>query len=246
MDKIHAKRAVTVNMVVPVLIVLCVALSLAAPEFLGVTNIMNTLRQISMLGIVACGVTFVMVTGNMDISTGSQIGLNGVIVAFFMMRLGIPWLPSIVLTLIAGLVLGFANGIFAACTSISPFIITLGTMQIYKGASYIISGGLPIAGLPETFKLLGQGYVSVVPVPVIVLVVAAIISAVVLTRTSVGRHIYAMGGNAEATLAGWASDTRKLITLVYSVNGPCLRPGGHCICGPREFRHSRRRGRLHL
>lgn len=245
MDKIHAKRAVTVNMVVPVLIVLCVALSLAAPGIPGRDQHYEHAPADLHAGHRGLRRHLCHGDGNMDISTGSQIGLNGVIVAFFMMRLGIPWLPSIVLTLIAGLVLGFANGIFAACTSISPFIITLGTMQIYKGASYIISGGLPIAGLPETFKLLGQGYVSVVPVPVIVLVVAAIISAVVLTRTSVGRHIYAMGGNAEATrLAG--VDTRKLITLVYSVNGPCLRPGGHCICGPREFRHSRRRGRLHL
>lgn len=218
MEKLTRRKPTSINMVVPVLIVLCIALSLAAPEFLGVTNIMNTLRQISMLGIVACGATFVMVTGNMDISTGSQIGLTGVIAAFFLVRLGLPTPLAIVLTLAAGLLLGLLNGVFAACTNINPFIITLGTMQIFKGASYIISGGLPIAGLPASFKLLGQGYVSVIPVPVIVLVIVALISAVVLTRTSTGRHVYAMGGNAEATrLAG--VNTKRLIAFVYAVNG---------------------------
>jgi len=204
--------------VIVVLSLLIGIFSLLSPAFLTVTNIINIARQVSMLGIVSVGVTFVMISGGMDLSVGAQVSLVGMISAWSMLHMGISPVLAAFLGIFTGVFLGFLNGFIAIRMKIHPLIVTLASMTIFRGISYIICGGLPIFGFPESFTVLGQGYLGVIPIPVIVLVLAVILGSFILNSTYFGRYFYAMGGNEEAARLSGIS-INKLKVAVYTISG---------------------------
>lgn len=200
------------------LAVLIAVFSILAPNFLSATNFINILRQVSIFGIVVTGVSMVMIGGCMDLSVGAQLAVDGMLAGTLMVTLGLPIPVAVILTILLGLVLGAVNGIIAVKLNIAPLIVTLGTMLVLQGVAYLITGGYPITGMPEAFKYIGQGYISVIPVPVIIFAIFVAFGWIVMNRTYLGRYIYALGGNKEAArLAG--IDVDKLTIMMYSFCG---------------------------
>ena len=201
-----------------VLIVLCIFFSLTANNFFALNNAMTILRQVSMLGIASIGITLIMISGGMDLSVGAQVALGGVILGLLLRDTSIGIVPCILICMAFGVALGILNGFVAIKLKIFPLIVTLGTMLIMNGLAYVITGGYPVYGLPTGFKIIGQGYIGVVPIPAIIFIVIAIIAGFVLNKTYFGRQIFAVGGNPEAArLAGVNVDRFRVI--IYAVGG---------------------------
>jgi len=197
--------------------IIVVALSIFSPVFLTVNNIINVIRQTSIYGIMAVGMTFVILTGGIDLSVGSVLGLSGAICAG-MLKAGNP-IPIVVLaTLGVGIACGFASGTFITKARITPFVVTLGMMSIARGLTLIYTKGYPISGFSAGFRLIGGGYILGLPIPIIIFLVIVVIAYVVLTQTKLGRYTYAIGGNEETVrLSGINSNFYK--TLVYVISG---------------------------
>ncbi len=189
--------------------------AIAAPNFLSSKNVINILRQVSMFGIVVIGVTFVMIGGGMDLSVGGQMAVVGMTLGYLMVNLNMNIFLAVVLSVALGCLFGVINGIVAIKLNIAPIIVTLSMMLILQGAAYLITGGYPITGMPESFVGIGQGYVGVIPIPVIIFILFIIFGWIVMNKTYLGRYIYALGGNKEASrLAGINVD--RLTIFVYT------------------------------
>ena len=202
-----------------VLILLIAVFACLTDRFLMPNNIFNILRQSSIVGIISVGMTFVMLTGGIDLSCGSIVGASCVGAAL-LMTAAKPWHPVLacVVMVAFGTILGVANAFFIAQLKVPPFIATLGTMTSVRGIAYIITGGLPVFGFNRSFTVIGQGYVGVVPIPVIIMVVVFAFGIIFLNKTRMGRHIYGVGGNEEAArLSG--VNVKKIKYLVYGVSG---------------------------
>lgn len=197
-----------------VIIALIIVFTLLNPAFLSVYNFMNIVRQIAMVGIISVGFTFVLIGGGLDLSVGAQIAFMNVCVATMITNWGFPTIVAVVVGLVLTTMIGLFNGYVISKTSIPPLIATLAMQTILRGAGYIISGGYPIYGIPESIKFLGQGYIfGVIPVPGLVLIVIVLLGSFLLNRTYLGRHFYALGSNAEATrLAGINIHLTRTIT----------------------------------
>lgn len=201
-----------------ILVAVFLFFSIVTPQFRTPANIINIIRQVSMFGIVVIGVTIVMLGGGMDLSVGGQMAVDGMIAGLLMVNLHVPFGLAIVIVLAVGVLFGFINGIVTITFNIPPIIVTLGTMLVLNGVAYIVTGGLPVNGMPEGFKVLGQGYIGVVPVPVIILIVFVIFGWIVVNKTYLGRQIYAVGGGKEASrLAG--INIKKLQVGMYCFAG---------------------------
>ncbi|MBS1875122.1 MAG: ribose ABC transporter permease [Acidobacteria bacterium] len=183
------------------LAVLCAALSAARPSFLTLGNLVNLIRQISINGILAVGVTFVLLTGGVDLSLGSLVALTGVAAALFAHPGEYPVIAPVVAGVAAGALCGAASGAVITVGRVAPFIVTLGMMTAARGLALVASGGRPVSNLSPEFTALGGGQVLGVPVPVIVLAAVAAAAWVVLARFRMGRHVYAVGGNENAARA---------------------------------------------
>ncbi len=204
--------------IVLILLVIMLVFTLLSPVFLTLGNIMNIIRQVSMLGIVAAGMTIVVIAGGIDLSVGSQISLISVIVALLMRDGGLQPFMASLLGLGLTTAIGFFNGFIITKTKIAPLIATLAMMTILQGVSYISCGGLPIYGLPPGIKTIAQNYVWVIPIPVIIMLVILAASGVFLKRTYIGRYIYAVGSNEEATrLSG--INVHSIRILTYTICG---------------------------
>ncbi|MGI6148807.1 MAG: ABC transporter permease [Limnochordia bacterium] len=200
-----------------VLIALCGIVSLLTPKFLTTTNLINVARQISINGIVAVGMTFVITTGGIDISVGSTVALCG-IVAGLLLRSGMPVLIAALAALIVGAVGGLGNGLLVAYGKLLPFVATLGTMNLFRGLLLVISNGQAVWGLPRQFTFIGTGYVLGIPMPVIICAAVFAVGYFLLNHTTIGRFTIAVGGNEEAArLAG--VPVRKIKLFVYSFCG---------------------------
>jgi len=185
-------------MILILFVVLVVIFSLTSSTFRTTNNIMNVLRQASFIAIIAMGEYFVILTGRMDMSISSIIGMVSIYFAGFAVTLGLPVWLAIVLVMLLSIAVGLANGALVVYGKVPAFIATLVTMNIIKGIYFIYSGGLPISGLPESFNFLGAGYVGVVPFPIILMAVIALLLNVITQHTSLGRSFFAVGGNIEA------------------------------------------------
>jgi ribose transport system permease protein len=186
-----------------ILLSLLILFSFMAPNFMTFGNLRILIRQVSFSGIAAVGLMFVMISGGIDLSIGSQVVLTNVLLAIMMVDWKMDPVVAIPLILCVGLILGAINGLLSITLKIHPLIITLGTAAIYKGIGYIINMSRNIMGFPDSFRWLGQGYVWGIPVPVIVWVIVALVGAFVLNKTYFGRRVFALGGNEEAArLAG--------------------------------------------
>ncbi|MEU6998028.1 ABC transporter permease [Nonomuraea sp. NPDC046570] len=198
------------------LVVLAVALSLLSSDFLTVTNLLNVGVQAAVTAILAFGVTFVIITGGIDLSVGSVAALSAIVLAWSATDAGLPWPLATLLGLAVGLAAGLVNATLIAYGKLPPFIATLAMLGIARGLALVISQGSPIA-MPEAVAHLGDTIGSYLPVPVIVMVVVGLITSVILNRTYVGRAMYAIGGNEEAArLSGIRVDRQKLITYALS------------------------------
>ena len=212
------------------LIVLCVVFAVLEPAFLTTRNIFNVIRQVSIYGMLAIGMTFVILTGGIDLSIGSVLALAGLVCAAVekgsrgLLGAGAGeahgfGLPAAVAAAIAvGLIAGTSQGLAVSRMKVPPFIVTLGGMSVFRGLALVFSGGQPISAFRAPYKFWGQGMIGPVPVPVILFLVFAIIAYIVLRYTRYGRHIYAVGGNQEAArLSGL--NVGALILSVYMIMG---------------------------
>jgi ribose transport system permease protein len=196
-----------------ILVFLVVLFTFIAPNFMSFGNLRTLIRQISFAGISAVGLMFVMISGGIDLSIGSQIVFSNVLLAIMMVDWKLPPGVAIPLILLVGSGLGAINGLLCIKLKIHPLIITLGTSAIFKGMGYIINQSRNIMGFPDSFRWFGQGYVLGIPVPVIILVIVALIGSFILTKTYFGRQIFALGGNEEAARLAGVNINRMKFTL---------------------------------
>lgn len=192
-----------------------------SPYFFTTENLLNVSLQVSIIAIIAAGMTFVILTAGIDLSVGSVVALAG-IVATSALKVSENPVIALVTALAAGMLFGILSGAFAGLFvtkfNITPFIVTLALMTIWRGAAFVYTGGRPVWELPEEFAMLGGGRMAGIPIPTIIMVVVYVISHVVLTRTRFGRYVYAVGGNAEAArLAGIR--TNRILMQVYIICG---------------------------
>ena len=205
--------------IIAVLVLLIIIFSLLSDRFLMLNNIMNVLRQVSIVGIISVGMTFVMLTGGIDLSCGSVVGASAVGASLLMTKGEMHPVLACAIMMVFGICLGLANATFITLCKVPPFIATLGMMTSVRGIAYIITGGLPVYGFNRSFTVLGQGYVlQVIPIPVIVMFVVFAFGIVFLGKTRIGRHIYGVGGNEEAARLSGVNVT-KIKYIVYGIAG---------------------------
>ena len=183
-----------------ILVVECIVFSILAPQFSRVANLMLICRQVAVSGIMAIGVAFVMIAGNVDLSTSSQVAFTGMLCAYLNVRMGWNFIPAALVAITANvLLMGCVNGFVVAYTNMPAMIASLGTMNIGSGLAYLISRGSNIFGLSDDAKIVGQNNIGgLVPVSILVMGVALIIGGFVLDKTRFGRTVFAVGSNKEA------------------------------------------------
>jgi ribose transport system permease protein len=199
------------------LVGLSVLLWALTPYFLTVSNLLNVLEQTSINAVVAVGLTFVIISGGIDLSVGSLLALSGVVLGTCL-HAGWPPAMAIPAALVTGTVFGLLNGLAITLGRLPPFIATLGMMSIARGCALIFTDGRPVSGFDEAFRTLATGRLVGIPAPVLITLAVYVLAAVVLSETLLGRYTYALGGNEEATrLSG--VNTRLYKTVVYGVCG---------------------------
>ncbi len=200
-----------------VCIVVFIFFAVASDAFLTKNNLMNVVRQVSMLGITAVGMTCVILTSGIDLTVGSVLGLAGTVCAKLMVEAGFHPVISVILALVAACLCGIVSAFMITTVRIPPLIATLGLMGTIRGVIYILCGGLPVYGFTKSFKIIGQGYIGIIPVPVIIMITIFIIGHLFLKRSRYGRYIYGLGGNEEAArLSGVNIRGMKYLTYVFS------------------------------
>ncbi len=201
------------------LILLVVIVSVLNSRFLQVSNLMNLLRQLIINGFIALGMTYVILTGGIDLSVGSILAFTSAIFAGLMQN-GMSPVLAIILAIVLGAILGFINGLLITKGKLAPFIVTLATMTIFRGATLVYTDGRPIAGQRDNFifAFLGRGKVFGIPFQVILFAIIFILLLVLLKKTSLGRKVYAVGGNEKASyISGINIDKVKI--FVYTISG---------------------------
>ena len=206
-----------------ILVVICVFLSFAAPGFFTTDNLLNILRNVSMQGVIALGMTMVIISGEIDLSVGSAVAFAGCFTAYLTGMLsgesiGLPLTLSIPVAMVTALATGFLLGVFAGLVRVRyrvpTFITTLALLTGLSGAAELITNGFPLTPFPEWYNFIGGGYLFGIPFPVIVFVCAFAVSQFLMNYTSFGRSVYAVGGNAEAArLSGINVDIVKIVVL---------------------------------
>ncbi|MFV0411687.1 MAG: ABC transporter permease [Oscillospiraceae bacterium] len=199
------------------LVALCAIIAFQSDKFLTQDNIMNVLRQISSNMYLACGMTIILIAGGIDLSVGSIIAVTGV-TAGTLLNAGLPIPVAIVLCLLAGALYGTINGAIITRTTLPPFIVTYSMMQILRGATYVYTGGTTVRIDDRSFINLGTGYLfDFIPLPVVYLLVVFIVVFLVLNKTRLGRHIYAVGGNEKAArFSGISVRRTRMFAYVFS------------------------------
>lgn len=193
-------------------------LAVLEPLFLTPQNLVIVARQISINGILAVGVTYVLLTGGVDLSLGSVVALAGVVAASFAQAEGVPLVVPVGLGVLTGLACGGVNGFLVAWGRVAPFIVTLGMMTAARGLALVLSGGRPVSGLRPEFNRLGSGDWLGIPLPVLTLAFVTFLSWVFLRHFRPGRYIYAVGGNEEAARAAGIG-VRRVKLLAYAICG---------------------------
>ncbi len=213
------------------LLLLVVAFAILEPRFLHPLNLFNILRQVSIAGLIAIGMTFVILTAGIDLSVGSLLALAGLVGAYvakgglddrFAVGAGVaagnPALLAMAAAIAVGLAGGMLQGLVVTRLKVPPFVVTLGGLTAFRGAALLFSGGGPISGFAPDYTWWGQGRIGPVPVPVIIFLTAAVVAHVVLKYTRFGLHIYATGGNRDAANLNGVP-TRRVTVLAYVIIG---------------------------
>lgn len=200
-----------------VLIVLVVVMAILADNFLTIDNGLNVARSVSINAILAAGMTMIIITSGIDLSVGSILAVAGV-VGVLTFTVGVPTPIAVILGLLAGALAGFVNGTLIAWLSLPAFIVTLGSMTYLRGTAYSLLDGQPLIANQLGYRGLGNGSVAGIPTPVVLMVIVYAIFWFLLERTTFGRHVYAVGGNAEAArLAG--INVKATLLWVYTIAG---------------------------
>lgn len=201
------------------LMILILIVSILNPGFLEPLNILNLLRQVSINALIAFGMTFVILTGGIDLSVGSILALSSAFVANMMVA-GFDPIMAIIVGCLLGGVMGAVNGLMITKGRMAPFIATLATMTIFRGLTLVYTNGNPITGLGDSlpFQLFGRGYMLGIPVPAITMIITFALLWIVLHKTSFGRKTYAIGGNEKASIVSGVKVDRIKI-MIYSLAG---------------------------
>lgn len=206
------------SMIFAIFILFCVVLSIVAPNFLTGRNIYNVVRQFSMITIVAVGMTFVIITGGIDLSVGGIVAFVGVSIAWLIVRVSLPIWLAVLIGIALGSLLGYLNSLLIVRINLPPFIATLGMMQVSRGLVLALTKGYPIRPFPEKFLMFGHGDIAGIPIPVIIMVLVIILAHLFLSKTTMGRYIYYVGSNKEAAeLSG--IKVRKVLCIAYILAG---------------------------
>jgi ribose transport system permease protein len=199
------------------LIVLFVALTIASPNFFTSTNLSSVVRQTAVINIMALGMTMIMITGGIDLSVGAILAVGGV-VGTMAMEKGFSIPTGVLVGSVTGLGCGLANGLMITQLRVQPFIVTLGTLGIFRGVTLIITNGLPVHQIPQQFSYMGEGNLLGVPFVLWILVACAIVTHILLEHTRLGRYAFAIGSNREAAV--YAGIPVKFhTTAVYAIGG---------------------------
>ncbi|MDF2854949.1 MAG: rbsC [Neobacillus sp.] len=201
------------------LIILVVIVSILNPSFLEPLNLLNLLRQVAINALIAFGMTFVILTGGIDLSVGAILALSSALTAGMMVS-GLDPILAIIVGCILGGLMGMVNGLFITKGKMAPFIATLATMTIFRGLTLVYTGGNPITGLGDSnlFQLFGRGYFLGIPVPAVTMILTFVVLFIVLHKTPFGRKTYAIGGNEKAALISGIK-VSKVKIMIYSLSG---------------------------
>jgi len=197
--------------------VLCGVLAFLNEAFLTTNNLLNVLRQASLVFFMASGLTLVILTGKLDLSVGANVGLSACIAATVIHNTGLPWLGMVV-GIGVGSVIGLANGLLVTKLRIPSFIATYGTLWVVQGATYYYMAGETIHGFPPSFRAIGSGYALGIPIPIYLMVVFLAIGSLFAKRTTFGQQIYAIGANPVAARLSGIPINHRLV-LVFVVSG---------------------------
>ena len=211
MSKDNISNFVKKYSVLLILIGMVVILSVATNSFLTARNLLNVIRQITLYAIIGFGVTFIIITGGIDLSSGATIAVASMCMGIMTVRMGLHWTLAAILTMFVGGGCGLINGSLVAFSGIPPFVATLGMMLSLKGVALLLSDK-PISGFPNDFLFIGRGSFLGVPILVYVLVLVALISHYLLKHTRYGRYIYAIGGNREAARVSGINIKKNLVS----------------------------------
>jgi len=218
------KNFIQVAGILPILVAICVIFSLVTPNFLSLGNFINVIRQASINIVLATGMTFVILTGGIDLSVGSILGVTAVVGVLVSLVPGLGWF-AVPAALIAGVFLGLLNGSLVAYLGLPPFIVTLGSYTALRGVAYLVANGTTVINRNLNFAWVGNNYVGPIPWLVVIAFLAVLASWFVLRRTVLGRHIYAVGGNIRAARLTGIKVSRVLL-FVYGVSGLLSGLGG--------------------
>lgn len=196
---------------------LIIALWILTPHFLTVSNLLNVAEQATIIAIIAVGMTFVIITGGIDLAVGSVLAFSGVVMASALHN-GTPLPLALLIGLGVGFLCGVGNGLLITIGRLPPFIATLGMMSVARGAALMFTEGRPISGFSEKFRSIATGELLRIPTPVVIMIVVYLIAHFVLKRTKLGRYTYAIGGNEEAALLS-GINVKLNKTMVYGIAG---------------------------
>jgi ribose transport system permease protein len=215
--KLNMKELWNQYSTIVILVLMSVVLSVLTPNFLEVNNLLNVLKQISIIAILAAGMTFVILTGGIDLSVGSTVALSGVI-SVMLSQQGVNAIIAMAAGVAVGVAAGFVNGYLTAKVKLPAFIVTLGSFTYIRGLAYVISAGYPIVLTDPLFKFFGAGGIVGIPTPIFIMAFIYVITFFVLKYTMFGRHVYAIGGNEEAASLTGIKVGATLIK-VYVISG---------------------------
>jgi ribose transport system permease protein len=199
-------------------LILFTALSLFADRFFTYANFINVMRTVSTNAYLSIGVMLAIMLGGIDLTGGALLAFSGCVTVVGLQRFGLPIPEAVALGLVVGVVAGFINGVIIAYTGIHPFVVTLAMMSICRGGAYLVADGKPIALMDDRFSQLGNGYLGPVPLPVVYTLVFMFLAFLLLNRTRIGRHIYAVGGNPIAASYSGINIKRVKI-VVWTISG---------------------------
>lgn len=199
------------------LLLICLTLSLLSDRFFTSSNLLNVARQVSINALLGVGMTFVILTGGIDLSVGSILALSGALAAGSL-GLGVDPILAVLVSCLVGLLAGTVNGTIVAYGKVAPFVATLATMTLFRGATLIYTEGRPVRAVAEGFNQLGGGYIGPIPTPVIITALVFLVAWFVLNRMTLGRRVFAIGGNEEATILSGVK-TKGYKVMVYSISG---------------------------
>lgn len=221
---IKLKDSLTKFIMAIAFVAIVIIFSILSDRFFTFDNFFNVLRQVSTNGIIALGMTLVIICGGIDLSVGSVMAFAGTLCCGFIEE-GMHFTLAILISLVCSAIFGYVNGVLVAKVKMPPFIVTLATMQMIRGAAYIYSQGSPIRAIDESFNMLGNGYISVLPIPVLIFIIVTLIMYLILHRSKMGVFIYAVGGNKNCAIYSGINAKRVEIS-VFVISGVCAALSG--------------------